>query len=104
MDAETSTPWAGGGAGTEAVLRLDGMSDIRGVKRLHAAALAALSGTGDVVVDAGGVPHVDTAALQVLVGLRAAVEAKGRAIRFTGVSEGVQSFLKHAGLEKAVAS
>ncbi len=100
MDVEThggTPPDTAGRAG--ATLRLEGMADVRGVKRLRQAALAMLEGPGDVTVDASGVPHLDTAALQVLLALRATLVSQGRAMRFVRVADSVRTFLRHAGLE-----
>ncbi len=84
------------------VLRLATMSDVRGARQLHRAALEALDGTGDVTVDATGAAHLDTAALQILIALRRALAERHRGMTTIGVSEGVHAFLRHAGLEQAV--
>lgn len=84
------------------VLGLEGMSDVQNVKRLYRSALDALHGAGDVTVDATGIAHLDTAVLQVLIGLRTALSRSGRGFRIIGVSDGVRAYLRHAGLETTV--
>jgi anti-anti-sigma factor len=100
MEAAERTAVPEGASGV--VLGLEGMSDVRNVKRLYRAAIDALHGAGDVTVDATGIPHLDTAALQVLIGLRTALARSGRGFRIIGVSDGVRAFLRHAGLETTV--
>ncbi len=85
-----------------AVLALAGMADVRTARQLHRAAREVLDAAGDVTVDVTGVAHLDAAALQILIALRRALAEHGRGMCCIGVSDGVRTMVRHAGLEKAV--
>ncbi|MDJ0974655.1 MAG: STAS domain-containing protein [Planctomycetota bacterium] len=80
------------GAGEGAILTLEGDVTILVADELLTAAREA-AGHGNVTVDLGGVEHIDTAGLQVLLALRRTLTGSSRTLTLANVPERVQRFL-----------
>jgi anti-anti-sigma factor len=82
------------------VLVLAGELNLDAVRQLTEAALGLVAGGKEVGIDWREAGHVSAGAMQVLLALRAALDARGRALRVTGDNPGVRRTLELAGLSQ----
>lgn len=80
-----------------ATLSLSGSVTILVADRLLEAAREAAT-HGDVTVDLGGVDHIDTAGIQVLLALRRTLHDRSHALQLANVPDRVERFLTLAAL------
>jgi anti-anti-sigma regulatory factor len=79
-------------------LVLKGNVTVVSAGRLHRTALEAVELNVDVTADLGAAEDLDASALQILLALRRALEARGRNLRLTGSSPLQDESLRLAGL------
>jgi anti-anti-sigma regulatory factor len=82
-------------------LTLTGAVDVSHAGALHAAALAVVGGT-DVVAELAGVTRIDTAALQVLLALRTALDEHGARLIVAGTPLAVVDAWRLAGVAEGL--
>lgn len=82
------------------LLVLAGEINLDAVSPLRAAALEAAAGGRDIGVDWRDAGHVSAGALQVLLALRAALDARGQVLQIAGDNPGVRRTLELAGLSR----
>ena len=80
------------------LLMLAGAISLDAARQLSDAALQALAGGREVAVDWSEARHVSAGALQVLLALRTALDARGLALPVAGDNPGVRRTLELAGL------
>ncbi len=87
--------------GTERLV-LAGVIDVQIAVDVHRAAVEAARSGLDVVIDAGDVEYLDVAALQVLLALRQALAAAGRAFHVEPISAPARDCCDRSGLRQAL--
>jgi anti-anti-sigma factor len=80
------------------LLLLAGEMNLDAASQLRDAALGAVAGGRQVAVDWREVGHVSVGALQVLLALRSALDARGQVLHVSGDNPGVRRTLDLAGL------
>ena len=81
-------------------LVLAGELNLDAAIQLRDVAMSAVAGGGEVGVDWRDTGHVSAGAIQVLLALRAALDAQGRGLHTAGDSPGVRRTLELAGLSR----
>ena len=81
-------------------LVLAGELNLDAAIQLRDVALSAVAGGGEVGVDWRDAGHVSAGALQVLLALRAALDARGQVLQIAGDNPGVRRTLELAGLSR----
>jgi anti-anti-sigma factor len=84
------------------VLRLEGSVDVRVAKRFRDSARDHANAGGPIVVDCSAVARFDASAVQILLALKARVEAKGEAFVMQSVPERVLTLLELTGAARAL--
>ena len=82
------------------LLVLAGEMNLDAAVQLRDSALKAVAGGREVGVDWSKAGHVSAGAIQVLLALRAALDAQGRGLHTAGDSPGVRRTLELAGLSR----
>lgn len=80
-------------------LTLSGVIDVFEVPELHAVAVEAAAAARGVVVRLDAVESVDTSATQILLALRRALAADGRALRLEGTPPAVDALWRLADVD-----